>query len=789
LNIDIFSKSTDRVEKLKNKFLGYSPQMCCKRAEIYTEIYKAYEAYPVILKRAIALKETLKRMDIFIKDGELIVGHPASLPRSAEVFPEINFRWVNELDEFETRESNRLKVAPEVKEKLLEIYPYWKGKMLTDKFQLLRPQNIKNAINCGLLSSSHEGSAFGHIAMDFRKVINNGIKGILEDIRQQKNKLKTFEPDYFEKEIFYTACEEVCSGAIAFAERYRNLAEAMAEREENVQRKSELLEIARVVKRIPMYPAENFYEALQSFWFVQLIPQIESNGFSISPGRFDQYIYPFYKDDIENGRLTQEWAQELLDCLWLKFNEVLRVDDKKKSELNSGYALGQNLVIGGIDADGKDVTNELSYMCLLANVHVGLTQPNLTVRLHKNTPDVFLTKVVQTISKGNGMPQVLNDEVIIPSLMNYGIPLKVAREYIPVGCDEITVPKMWGRCNGGYVNFAKVLEITINNGRDLLNEIEAGLDIDATKLEDFDEFKKVFMDQLSNAIEMQVTEANLTDLIHKEVLPLPFVSIFVDDCIKTGKDVTNSGACYNTTGLVGVGSATCGDSLYTIKEMVYNQKRVTLSQLKDVLRDNFEGQEFLHQIIINKFPKFGNDNDEVDSLVVEVTNKFFDELEKYINYRGGRFWPALYSVTAQVGLGDKTSATADGRLSREPLSDGLTPMYGMDKLGPTAALKSVVKVDLLRSPDGVIVNQRITPSIFKSESGFEKMKQLLRSFVDIGGFHWQFNVVSNDILKDAQLHPEKYKGLVVRVAGYSAIFVEISRKAQDSVMSRNAASL
>ncbi|WHH59005.1 formate C-acetyltransferase/glycerol dehydratase family glycyl radical enzyme [Petroclostridium sp. X23] len=789
MSFSIDTQPSVRIEKLKKSFLDHVPHMCCQRAEIYTKVYKEYECQPMIMKRAIALKETLRRMDIFIDDGEMIVGYPASKPRSAEVFPEISFHWINELDEFDTREYNQLKVLPEVKEKLREIYPYWRGKTLTDKFQVLRPENVKNAFQTGLLSNPHEWSGLAHVAPDFKIILQKGIKGILEDINDHKSKLKPYQPDYFGKMAFYSACEEICNGVLIFAERYKVLALEMAEKQNDSTRKSELLEIARVLAKVPLYPAETFHEALQSFWLIQLIPQIESNGFSITPGRFDQYMYPFYQADIEKGNITREWAQELLDCLWLKFCEILRVDDKKAAEVNAGYASGQNLVVGGIDSKGKDSTNDLSYMCLTSNAHIGLHQPNFTVRVHKNTPDEFLTGVVECISKGNGMPQLLNDELIIPSLMNFAIPLKEAREYIPVGCDEITVYRMWARCNGGYINFAKVLEVTMNNGKDILNEKQAGLEIPVDGLKNFDEFKEAFIKQLKNGIEMQVTEANLTDFIHKEILQLPFISMFVDNCIQKGRDVTDSGAYYNTTGLVGVGAATCGDSLHAINEIVYNQKRLSLAQFRNILKNNFAEEEVLRRYITDRLDKFGNDSDEVDSLVKDITDVFFDELEKYTNFRGGRFWPALYSVAAQVGLGDATAATPDGRLARFPLSDGLTPMYGQDKLGPTAALKSVCKVDLVRCPNGVIVNQRMMPGIFKTKNGIEKMKQLIRSFVDINGFHWQFNVINNDILKDAQINPENYKGLVVRVAGYSAIFVQLSKKAQDSVIARNEADL
>lgn len=785
----IHSRPSKRIEVLKQSFLDAQPRMCCQRAVIYTDAYRRYEAYPVVLKRALAFSATLREIDIFIEDGELLVGHPASRPRSAEVFPEISFRWIGELDDFETREHNRLKVSDEVKHTLREIYPYWEGKTLADRFAVLRPEPQQKAMDCALLSNPHEWSGLAHVSLDYEKILTLGVEGILAQIDREEALRPPTAPDSFEAYGFYRACREILRGMLAFAERYAVLVREKAAHEVDETRRTELERIAQVLTNVPRKPATSFHEALQAFWFVQLLPQIESNGFSISPGRFDQYIDPYYQADLTAGNITPESAQELLDCLFLKFCEILRVDSTKAAEVNAGYASGQNLVVGGLDKNGRDATNDISFMCLTANAHVGLNQPNLTVRLHRNTPADFLAGVVESIANGNGMPQVLNDEVIIPSLLNRGIPLGLARDYLPVGCDEISVKGAWSRCNGGYVNFAKALELTIGKGEDLLYGIPAGLPLDVDTLGGYGQFEEAFCAQLRHAVGLQVAEANLTDMIHRQMMPLPFVSIFVDGCIENGRDVTGGGARINTTGLVGVGAANCGDSLYAIREMVYRRGLLTLPQLRKTLVQDFEGQEYLRQTILNRLPKFGNDNDDVDALVVMATNVFFDELERYVNARGGKFWPALYSVTAQVGLGNGTAAGADGRKSRLPLADGLTPMYGQDRNGPTAALRSLVKVDLVRAPNGVIVNQRLLPSVFSSEAGREKFVQLLRSFVEIGGFHWQFNIIGTEILLDAQKNPDAYRGLVVRVAGYSAIFVELSLKAQNSVIERNAASL
>ena len=789
MNNHLNSNPTERIMRMKDLFLSRQPQMCCQRAEIYTRVYQQYEEYPLIMKRAQAFLETTQQLDLFIDDEELILGHPASQPRSAEVFPEINFQWMDELDEFEIRSCNRLRVDENTKSRLRAIYPYWAGKNPSDKFRRLRPLAIQDAIQCGMLGNPHEFSAFGHVAPDFEKLLNIGVEGILQEIKEKESQLEIVQPDYYERMVFYNACKKVLKGMLIFAQRYSKLASQKAGETSDKARKEELLNLSRILQKVPLYKAESFYEAVQSFWLLQILAQLEENGYSITPGRFDQYMHPFYKKDIENGAITEEFAQELLDCLWLKTCEVLRVDNKIAAEVNAGYPVGQNLSIGGIDAQGKDASNELSYLCLTANLHIGLNQPNFTVRLHKNTPDALLVKVVESISGGNGMPQILNDEVVVPSLLNRGIPLDLAREYTPVGCDEATVKGHWGRCNGGLVNFAKVLEVTLGGGYDLLYNRPIGLIQDVDNVQTFSEFMELFTQQLQRTIKMLCSDDNLADYIHKQLVSLPLVSIFVDGCLESGRDVTSGGATYNSVGVIGVGTANCCDSLYVIKELVFARKVLTIPQLREILRNNFESQDLLRQTILNKLPKYGNDVDEVDIFATKVTNIFFDELEKYTTFNHGAFWPTLLSITSQVGMGYHTAATADGRLSGQTLADGLTTMYGQDKNGPTAALKSYVKVDMVRSTNGVIINQRLTPALFKTESGKEKVKQLLRSFVDLGSYHWQFNIIGTDMLREAQKRPDEYRGLVVRVAGYSAIFVELSNTAQESVIARNEASL
>lgn len=792
LNINDYrlpEESTERVQQIKDDFIRTRAIMSIERAKLVTRAYQDNEQYPIIIKRAKALALVLEELPIFIGDNELIVGHPSSCKRGAEVFPERHMDWVYNIEDFETREHNSLLVSPNTKEELLKIYPFWQNRSIRHRMNAVRPKNVSDALNNGLIINPHQWNGLGHLAPDFELVLNEGLGSVLDRIKKQQVNQDMGDPGYYPKTCFLKSLEILINATETFANRYADMAEKLS-KTARTERSAELLTIAKACRQVPMHPARNFYEALQSCWFMLLIPYLETNGFSVSLGRMDHYMMPFLETDLTDGNITIDCAQELLDMFFLKTCEVLRVDDSSFAWSSAGYSVGQNLVVGGLDKNGNDSTNIFSYLALNANKHVQMHQPNFTVRLHNSTPEEFLTAVVRSISGGNGMPQILNDEVIIPALLNKKLPLALAREYIPVGCDEITVKGQWGRCNGGYLNFAKVLEITLNQGKCMLTGKQIGLKTPAPgTFESYTQFKEALNAQFDNAVKLMINEANRTDWIHAELEPVPYLSLLTPGCIENGKDVTSGGAEYNSTGPIGIASANIADSLITIKKAVFENKRFSMDKLVEMLKSNFEGYELERQYIKNKLPKFGNDIDEVDDMVVEITNRWFDQLEKYRNPFGGSMWPALYSVSAQVAAGNITAASADGRLAALPLSDGLTPMYGCDIKGPTAALKSVAKVDVMRAPNGVIVNQRLNPSIFRSESGFEKMKALLRTFVELKSFHWQFNFISSDVLLAAQKSPDNYRSLVVRVAGYSAIFVDLSKKAQDSIIERTEASL
>ena len=786
---DLSEQPSERIKRMKESFIQTRANMSVERAKILTASYLENESAPIELKRARGLADILRRIPIFIEEDELLVGHPAASKRGAEVFPERHMDWVYNIEEFETRDFNSLHVPPNAQSELLEIYPFWKKRSIRHRLMESRPSFVEAALSNGLTINPHQWNGLGHMAPEYEMILSHGLIEIRKQAEQSLAALELGDIQYYEKSNFFRSMILLVDATADYAARYAELAEEQMH-DASPKRRKELEKIASVCRRVPLYPARDYHEALQCCWFLLLIPYLESNGFSISLGRMDQYINPYLTHDLDREVLSIAEAQELLDMLYLKTCEVLRVDDSSFAWSSAGYSVGENLVVGGVDRNGRDCTNLFSFMALNANMHIQLHQPNFTVRLSDNTPDVFLAAVARAISKGNGMPQLLNDEVIIPALLAKGIPLERARDYAPIGCDEITVSGLWGRCNGGYLNFAKVLELTLNEGKCMLSGEQVGLKTPpVSAFQTFEDLLAAFFQQFDYAVALVVNEANRTDWVHKELEPVPFLSMLCDGCMENGLDVAMGGARYNSTGPVGIGTANAADSLEAIRKAVFEEKRFTLEQIVHMQQLNFEGFETERLYLRNKIPKFGNDVEEVDSLAVLITNRWFDQLEKYRNVFNGQMWPALYSVSAQVSAGNVTAATADGRLATLPLSDGLTPMYGCDLHGPTAALRSVSKVDTMRSPNGVIVNQRLNPSVFRTEQGFEKFQALLRSFVNMRSFHWQFNCIGSETLHAAQEDPDSYRDLVVRVAGYSAIFVDLSKKAQDSIIARTEAEL
>ncbi|MGM0111260.1 glycyl radical protein [Enterococcus sp. DIV0187] len=828
-----------RIDKLIDDLYSVDPRIESERALLITESYKETENQPMIIRRAKGLQKILSNMSLVIRPDELIVGNLTKSPRGTQIFPEFSNQWLeDEFDRIEKRTGDLFRISDQVKQELSEAFKYWRGRTTNELATELMFSETVEAMNAGVFTvGNYYFNGVGHISVDYRKVLEIGLKGIKEEAQTELGALDYGDPEAVTKSHFLESVIISVDAVICYANRLANLAAEEASRESNVQRKNELEKIATNLRKVPEYPATSFYEALQSFWIIQAVIQIESNGHSISPMRFDQYVYPLYQKDVESGLLSEDQAQELLDCLWVKFNDVNKIRDEGSTKAFGGYPMFQNLIVGGQNAKGIDATNPLSYACLTATAHTKLPQPSISIRVWNKTPEALLHKAGDVSRMGLGMPAYYSDEVIIPALENRGINLQDARDYGIIGCVE---PQVGGKTEGwhdaAFFNIPKVLEITLNNG--YVNGQKVGLQTgDIASYQSYDQLEDAFRKQMEYFVKLLINADNSVDVAHGQRAPLPFLSSMVDCCIKKGKSLQEGGAQYNFTGPQGVGIANAGDSLMAIKKVVFEEGKLSLAELKQVLDSNF-GQgasitetasaenlsnidltnltseklvdllkqllndqqavpaaasvpasgnkdgEYVRQLLINGAPKFGNDNDEVDEIVRDVALIYCEEVQKYTNPRGGTFQPGLYPVSANVSCGMETKASADGRYAGEPLADGVSPTSGRDQSGPTAALNSVAKLDHHIASNGTLLNQKFHPSALQGEEGLRNLSALVRGYFEQKGMHVQFNVVSREKLMDAQKNPDKYKNLVVRVAGYSAHFVSLDKSIQEDIIAR-----
>jgi len=780
--------STERIKRIRENIISSKPRVSSERAVLITESYQETKGEPVVLRRAKALDKILKNMTLIIQEDELIVGNIAEGRRICPVFPEMDVGWLErELDTLETREYDQFVVTQKVKKELREIIPYWHEKTsLREKLFASFPEETKKArLKSGVFSiTAHEESGLGHVLLDHERIIKYGLRTIIEETEKRIGELNLTDSKDIEKYYFLKAVKICLEATIAWANRYSQEAQRLAEKETDSNRKAELKKISEVCARVPEKPAHNLHEALQCIWFIHLIPQIETDGVAITIGRLDQYLYPLYKKTLAEGKMNKEQFQELLDCFWLKFSEMVKLYKLESAMITSGFPMGQNIVIGGTTAEGECAVNELSYMCLEAHRHCRLNQPNFSCRIYQTIPNDFLIRVCENIRMGTGHPELYNEDVAIASLLARGIRLQEARNYAPIGCVENSVIGMWMRANGGYFCLAKVLELAINNGKCQLTGDQVGPQ--TGYLEDFKEFSdllKAYQQQTEYFVKHLVIENNLIDRTHAELVPIPFVSSLFKDCISSGQDVTAGGARYNFTCPAGVGVANTADGLAAIKKLVFDEEKISGVELRNALNSNFDGYEEL-RLLLNDAPKYGNDIPYVDSLARKAVDIFLDELDKYTNARGGQFVAGMTAITANIAFGKQVGATPDGRKAKEPLAEGISPAAGKDTKGPTAAMKSVTKIDHTRMMKGIIYNQKFNPSFLENREGLLKFSQMLRGYCDLNGFHVQFNIISADTLKDAQKNPDEYKDLVVRIAGYSAFYTELNKEVQDQIIAR-----
>lgn len=839
-----FSKPTERIEKLRQVIIDAVPQVESERACLVTESFKETEGLPVILRRAKAVEKIFNELPITIRDNELVVGSITINPRSTEIYPEFSYDWVEK--EFKTihnRMADPFEISEKVQAELHEAFKYWEGKTTSALADSYMSPETKACISNGIFTvGNYFYGGVGHVNVDYGKILKKGFRGVLEETIAAKNALDENDPESIRKHQFYNAVIISYNAAIRFAHRYAEKARQMAASEYDSKRKAELLKIAENCERVPEYGARNFYEACQSFWFVQIMVQIESNGHSVSPGRFDQYMYPYLKNDP----IDRAAAQELVDCIWVKLNDVNKTRDEITAQTFAGYSTFQNLCVGGQDEEGQDATNEVSYMCMEAVAHVRLPAPSFSVRVHQNSPMEFLYRACEVSRLGYGVPAFYNDEVIILALVARGVALKDARDYSIIGCVE---PQAGHRTEGwhdaAFFNIAKVLEITLNNGRCKGQQLGPK----TGELEELDSIEKIFdayQKQMEYFVSHLAKADNAVDFAHMERCPLPFMSAMVDDCIKRGKSCQEGGAIYNFTGPQAFGVADSGDSLYAIKKNVFDDKKITLRELREALEANFgysdqaqpecckskipnaqlteaEVYEAVKKIlsstgsidlatlqgkleagsscsstpssgdvskyatirkILQNTESFGNDNEEVDEFARRCGKIYCNEVDKYVNPRGGQFQAGIYPVSANVLFGKDVAALPDGRLAYEPLADGVSPRQGVDTHGPTAASNSVAKLDHAQASNGTLYNQKFTPAAVSGEQGLKNFASIIRSFFDHKGSHVQFNVVDKQRLIDAQEKPEDNQDLIVRVAGYSAHFVTLAKEVQDDIINR-----
>ncbi len=825
---------SSRIPKLVEALYAHMPVIESARAKLITESYKVTEGQPTITRRAEAFAHILRNIPIIIRDNELIVGSSTIAPRGCQTFPEFSYQWLeDELDTVETRSADPFYIAEETKQELREVHKYWKGKTSSElATSYMAPEAIRAIEHNIFTPGNYFYNGVGHVTVKYEEVLAIGYKGIIDKAQAELDRCQVGDGNYVKKSHFLKAVILSCQAVIEYAERYAELASQMAAECTDPARKQELLQISQNCSRVPANGATSFYEACQSFWFVQQLLQVESSGHSISPGRFDQYMYPYYKADLDKGIITRESAQELLDCIWVKLNDLNKVRDAVSAEGFAGYSLFQNLIVGGQDKDGNDVTNDLSVMCILASMHVHLPMPSLSIRVWNGSPHELLIKAAELTRTGIGLPAYYNDEVIIPALLNRGLTLADAREYNIIGCVE---PQKAGKTDGwhdaAFFNMCRPLELVFSNGMDKgeLVGIQTG---DVTKMTTFEEFYDAYKKQMEYCISLLVNADNAIDVAHAERVPLPFESCMVDDCISRGLSVQEGGAIYNFTGPQGFGIANMADSLYAIRKLVYEDKKVSMEEYKEALAWNYDKgldeqsvkdisemilkgmqdggmnvtedtakavlttvmrlkptEEQLRRFteihhMIDEVPKYGNAIDDVDYFARDVAYTYTRPMQKYHNPRGGQYQAGLYPVSANVPLGGQTGATPDGRYAHTPVADGVSPSAGKDVKGPTAAATSVSRLDHFIVSNGTLFNQKFHPSALAGREGLEKFVSLIQTFFDQKGMHMQFNVVDRETLLDAQKHPEKYSHLVVRVAGYSALFTTLSRSLQDDIIRR-----
>lgn len=780
----------ERVRRLRKQSVNTVPYIDHERAKLVTEFYRSDSAKGVSepVRRALAFKHLLEHKTIYIGDGELIVGEKGCAPRAVPTYPELCCHSLEDLKILNSRKITPFRVSEEVKRiHKEEIIPFWKGRDMRSMVFNVVSKEWKKAFKVGVFTEFMEQRALGHAIMD-DKIYSVGFLDIKKKIRKRRKKLDFYnDPEAYDNDQELQAMEICCDAIINFALRHAERAKKLARKETNPKRKKELEQIAEICSWVPAYAPRTFWEALQMYWFAHLGVTLELNTWdSFNPGRLDLNLYSFYKREIEKGRLTNEQAKELLECFWIKFNNQpappkLDVTEEQSATYQDFAAIN----LGGVDKHGHGAINELSYLALEVEEELKLMQPNTCIQISSKNPDKFLKRALKTIRTGHPKPAIFNTDVIIQEHLRQGKSIEDARLGGPSGCVTISAFGKETTVLTGYMNWLKIFEITLNNGLDPVTGEKVGIEtVDSTKFESFKELLVAYKKQLKYFVDLKIKGNNKIERLYARYMPAPFLSILMDDCVEMGKDYHNGGPRYNTSYIQGTGLGTLTDCMATIKYHVFDKKNITMEELLEALRNDFRGKyEKFRQILLYKTPKYGNDDDYADTIARGLVDVYIEVLDGRPNTRSGKYRVNLLPTTVHIYFGKVCGATPNGRKAGEPISEGVSPSQGADTHGPTAVIKSVAKWDHTRT-GGTLLNMKFSSQVLKTEEDTDKLAHLIRTFFRLGGHHIQFNVVNADTLRDAQKHPDKYRNLLVRVAGYSDYFLNLSRELQDEIISR-----
>lgn len=738
------------------------------------------EGQPRIIRRARAFAEIAGRAEIAIHPDELIVGGRTAVPRAGVASPEMGAQWLqNELDTLSTRSQDSFQVTEEQKKTYREeLFPFYSGHDMKTFIMEGIGEDACQIQDARVFRLNQTDKGQGHIVPDYSILLTRGVGQLLQDLEKETKA----HPD----NNFYQAAYISMQGFQRLIERYLTLAEEMRESTVDVSRLQDLEEICACLSVIRDQRPQSFHQALQLFWLTCIALQLESNASSISIGRFDQFMLPFFTKDLIADRINYDRAHLLLSCLWIKMNEVIFLRSEESALYFGGFPSGYNMVLGGVLSNGWDATSELSYICLDVTADIRLPQPNVSVRVHQSTPTSFLKRTADIILLGFGIPQLFNDDSIILSLSNRGVKLADARDYGVVGCVQISIPgKMYGMPDVALFNLLKCFELVLHRGYDPVSRRFFPVVIEGNIDNSFEDLEASVHSTIALYVDWVCRGADLVDQAQREFAPVPFLSTLMDGCLQQGKDITEGGTTYNFTGVQQIGIANLADSMYVLKKYVFEDKKITMEQLRGILLDNYEGREELRQTFISQFAKYGNDEREVDGLAAKYLTWFCECVSKHQNPRGGVFSPGSYTVSAHIPMGRMVGATPDGRLSRTRMADGgLSPEAGYDRKGPMSVLRTVSRLDSVLLSNGSLLNLRFHPSSFLKKDSFDKFFELVKNFISLKLLHVQFSVVSGEDLLDARLHPEKHEDLLVRVAGYSALFNDLSPEIQDDIIKR-----